>query len=62
MDDYIGETCSSLMHEGDEECIHTILVGRPQEKKPLERPSSRWELNTKVDVKETGFERWTLLR
>jgi hypothetical protein len=43
------------MHEGDEECIHTILVGRPQEKKPLERPSSRWKDNFKIVHREIRY-------
>jgi hypothetical protein len=50
-------TCSTLRENDIQDFSRTS-----EEKKPLERPSHRWELNTKVDVKETGFERWTLLR
>jgi hypothetical protein len=30
-----------------------ILVGRPERKRPLERPMRRWEDNIKMDLRET---------
>jgi hypothetical protein len=32
-----------------------ILVGRPECKRPLGRPSRRWEDNIKMDLWEIGF-------
>jgi hypothetical protein len=33
-----------------------MLVERPEEKRPVGRPRSRWEYNTKMDVREIGWE------
>jgi hypothetical protein len=32
-----------------------ILVGRPEGRKLLGRPSRRWENNIKIDLREIGF-------
>jgi hypothetical protein len=32
------------------------LVGRPEGKRPLERPRSRWEDNIKMDLREVGID------
>jgi hypothetical protein len=32
-----------------------ILVGKPEEKRPLGRPSSRWVHNIKMDLREIGW-------
>jgi hypothetical protein len=34
---------------------YDILVGRPEGRRPLERPRRRWEDNIKMDLRETGF-------
>jgi hypothetical protein len=34
---------------------YNILVGRPEGKRPLERPRCRWEDNIKMDLWEIGF-------
>jgi hypothetical protein len=31
-----------------------MLVGKPEGKRPLERPRRRWEDNIKMDVQEVG--------
>jgi len=31
-----------------------FLVGKPQGKRPLGRPRSRWEVNIKMDLQEVG--------
>jgi ribosome biogenesis protein Nip4 len=31
------------------------LVGRPEGRRPLERPRRRWEDNIKMDLREIGF-------
>jgi len=35
---------------------YKILVGKPEGKKPLGRPSRRWEDNIRMDFKEIGWE------
>jgi hypothetical protein len=32
-----------------------ILVGRPERKRPLRRPSRRWEDNIKIDLRNIGW-------
>jgi hypothetical protein len=34
--------------------VYRILVGKPEEKRPLRRPRRRWEDNIKMDLKEIG--------
>ena len=34
--------------------VHKVLVGKPEEKKPLGRPTPRWEDNIKMDLEEVG--------
>jgi hypothetical protein len=36
-----------------------ILVGKPEGKRPLRRPRSRWEDNIGMDIKEIGWEMWS---
>ena len=38
------------MEEGRD--AHKVLVGRPEGKRPLGRPRSRWEDNIKMDLEE----------
>jgi hypothetical protein len=35
---------------------YRILVGNPEGKKPLERPSCRWDINIKMDLREIGWD------
>jgi hypothetical protein len=35
--------------------VYRILVGKPEGKRPLGRPSRRWEDNIKMDLQEMGF-------
>jgi hypothetical protein len=39
---------------GAERGVHTVLVGKPEGKRPLGRPRRRWEDNIKMDVQEVG--------
>jgi hypothetical protein len=39
---------------GKKRNAHRILVGKPQGKRPLGRPRSRWVDNIKIDVREIG--------
>ena len=34
--------------------IYRVLVGKPEEKRPLGRPSHRWQDNTKMDLQGVG--------
>jgi hypothetical protein len=34
--------------------VHRVLVGKPQEKRPLGRPRRRWKDNIKIDLQEVG--------
>jgi len=34
--------------------VYRVLVGKPEGKRPLERPRRRWENNIKMDLQEVG--------
>jgi hypothetical protein len=40
---------------GEVRGAYNILVGRPEGRRPLERPRCRWEDNIKMDLREIGF-------
>ena len=40
------------MDEG--RCVHKVLVGKPEGKRPLGTPRCRWEYNIKMDLQEDG--------
>ena len=37
---------------GEGRGVHRVLVGKPEEKRPLGRPRRRWENNIKMDLQE----------
>ena len=39
---------------GEGRGLHMVLVGKPEEKRPLLRPRRRWEDNIKMDLQEVG--------
>jgi hypothetical protein len=39
---------------GEGRGVHRVLVGKPEEKRPLGRPRRRWEDNIKMDLQEVG--------
>jgi hypothetical protein len=41
---------------GEERKVYTILVGKPEGKRPLGRPKYRWEVGIRMDLEETGWE------
>jgi hypothetical protein len=41
------------MHGGG---VYTVLVGKPEGKRPLGRPRRRWEDNIKLDLREIGID------
>jgi len=40
---------------GDGTIAYTIVVGRPEGKRPLGRPRRRWEDNVTMDLQEAGY-------
>jgi hypothetical protein len=36
--------------------VYSVLVGRPEGKRPLGRPRSKWENNIKMDFREIGID------
>jgi hypothetical protein len=48
---------------GEGRGVYTILVGKPEGKRPLGRPRRRWEDNVRMDLQEVecGFEDWIWL-
>jgi len=44
---------------GESRGVHRVLVGKPEGKRPLGRPRSRWEDNIKMDLQEVGCGAWT---
>jgi hypothetical protein len=44
---------------GERKGIYRVLVGKPEEKRPLGKSTRRWEDNTKMDLQEVGCGIWT---
>jgi hypothetical protein len=44
-----------VARKGEKRNVYMVLVGKPEGKKPLERPGRRWVDNIKVDLGETGW-------
>jgi hypothetical protein len=40
---------------GEGRGVYRVLVGRPEEKRPLERPRHRCEDNIKMELRELGI-------
>jgi hypothetical protein len=40
---------------GEERKVYKVLVGKPKGKKPLGRPSRRWEDGIRMDLREIGL-------
>jgi hypothetical protein len=47
---------------GEVRGVYRVLVGRPEGKRPLERPRGRWEDNIKMDLREIGIVRVNWIR
>jgi len=45
----VGGTCGT---HGERRSVYGVLVGRPEGKRPLERPRRRWEDNIKMNLKK----------
>jgi hypothetical protein len=44
---------------GDRRGAYRVLVGKPEGKRPLGRPSGRWEDEINMDHQEVDWEAWT---
>jgi hypothetical protein len=40
---------------GERRGAYRALVGKPEGRRPLERPRRRWEDNIKIDLQEVGW-------
>jgi len=47
-----------VAHMADRRDAYTLLVGRPEGKRPLGASRSRWEDNIKMNVQEVRWEAW----
>jgi hypothetical protein len=43
---------------GEARGVYRGLVGKPEGKRPLGRPMSRWEDNIKAELQEVGWGEW----
>jgi hypothetical protein len=41
---------------GEKRNAYRLLVGKPEEKRPLRRPRRRWVDNIKMDLREIGWD------
>jgi hypothetical protein len=46
---------------GERRSAYGVLVGKPEGKRPLGRPSRIWEDNIKLNLQEPGWREWTVL-
>jgi hypothetical protein len=44
-----------VAHMGEERKAYKVLVGKPEGKRPLERPRHRWEDGIRMDLREIGL-------
>jgi hypothetical protein len=49
----VGWTCGT---HGEGRGVYTVLVERPEGKRPLGRPRRRWEDDTEMDLREIGID------
>jgi hypothetical protein len=52
----MGRACGTY---GREVRLYRVLVGKPEGKRPLERPRHRWEDNIKMDLQKWDVGVWT---
>ena len=43
-----------MAHMGEERGAYSVLVGKPEGKRPLGRPRHRWVDNIRMDLQEVG--------
>ena len=50
---------SHVAHMGEKRGTYRALVGKPEGRRPLERPRHRWEDDIKMDLRKMGLEACT---
>jgi hypothetical protein len=45
---------------GERRGVYTVLMEKPEGKRPLGRPRRRWEDNIKMDIQEVKWRVWTV--
>jgi hypothetical protein len=53
----VGGSCSADVRKGEERRLYRVLMGKPKGKRPLGRPSRRWEDGIRMDLREIGWGR-----
>jgi hypothetical protein len=48
-----------VAHMGEGRNVYRFSLGRPEGKRPLERPRRRWEDGLKMDLREIGWRVWS---
>ena len=48
-----------VAHMRDRRGVYRVLVGKPEGKRPLGRPSRRWHDNIKMDLRKWDMRVWT---
>jgi hypothetical protein len=48
----VGRTCGT---RGEERNVYRVLVGKPEGKRQLGRPTRRWEEGIRMDLREIGW-------
>jgi hypothetical protein len=48
----MGGTCST---NGEKRNAYNIFMGKPEGRRPLEKPRRRWVGNVKIDLREIGW-------
>jgi hypothetical protein len=54
-EDNVEKIAGHVAHMGEVRGVYRVLVGRPEWKRPLERPKRRWKDNIKTDLREIGI-------
>jgi hypothetical protein len=44
---------------GEGKNVYRVLVGKPEGKRPPERPRRRWDVGIKMDLREIGWGVWS---
>jgi hypothetical protein len=47
-----------VARKGEERKVNKVLVGKPEGKRPLGRPSRKWENGIRMDLREIGWKVW----
>ena len=58
MSDVVSLLGTNLIHKvtnmGEERGVYTVFVGKPEGKRPMGRPRSRWVDNIRLHLQEVG--------